>query len=110
MKLDFQPILNALFGLLGMILMSATSCLNTGCVIETRGGAEYGIGFRADNMLVVKHTVDGDKSNKTARTETTSQPFLDWLAKPKAVEADLVKAWEDLVKRIEALEAKVNAP
>jgi hypothetical protein len=44
----------------------ACLCLMVGCVSTTEGGAEWSIGMRNDNFLVLRHTVDGDKVDKKA--------------------------------------------
>lgn len=85
MQFDLAGTLRALAGVLVFPLMLLTSCLataSTGCKIHTEGGDEYWVGFRADNVLIAGHKVDGDKQGKSADSELSSQPLNEWMEKP----------------------------
>lgn len=45
----------------------------SGCTVSRyfQGGGEWAVGVRADNMLILSHTVDGDKQNVTASTSAS---------------------------------------
>jgi hypothetical protein len=56
------------------------TCLSVGCSALYEGGGELAIGFRMDNVLILTHTVDGDKVGKTATFAVEAPALLDMIA------------------------------
>jgi hypothetical protein len=77
---------NKLFSL-GVVLGGIVA-LCTGCVSTLRGGGEVGVGFRSDSMLILRHTVDGDKQEQSAQAELALDPSQLVLPKDPAPEQD----------------------
>ena len=51
-----------------LILALPFAIATTGCSMTLTGGGELGFGMRNDNFFVLKHTVDGDKEGKEAKS------------------------------------------
>lgn len=61
----FSWLLAVLLGLFGL-----------GCTVTLTGGGELSVGMRNDNFLVFRHTVDGDKEGKEAKSDLDVDPVL----------------------------------
>lgn len=59
---------------LGLLCIVVMVALLTGC--QLMGGAEFKIGMRNDNVLIVGWTTDGDKQDNTAGIVIDKESFL----------------------------------
>jgi hypothetical protein len=63
--------------IIGVVACLALICVSLGCISTTEGGAEWSVGMRNDNFLVLRHTVDGDKVDKRAAVAVAIDP-ISW--------------------------------
>lgn len=59
----------------GIVLPVTTGCL-LGCTMTLTGGGELSVGMRNDNFLTLRHTVDGDKEGKEAKSDLDVDPAV----------------------------------
>lgn len=78
----------AVWQLVGMLGMGGCLSATMGCSVLLEGGATVSMGMRNDNFLVLKHTVDGDKEGKVAKSTLDVDALADLIVELREPNAD----------------------
>lgn len=66
-------------GALALLYLGGCLPMLSGCTATLKGGGEIAIGMRNTNMLVLSHTVDGDKEGKEAQSNLDVPAMEEWI-------------------------------
>ena len=63
----------------GALLSLMAGTCGSGCIIPLEGSGAVEIGLENKNVLVIRHTVDGDKVDNKSKAELKIAPFVQTL-------------------------------